>query len=117
MSGCPPQLDCPAPSLYWGLGVPRTQPPKGNMMTLLENYCLITDALRVPPDAPVENIVRKVEILHEQLATYSKQNAALVEALEGILNINNPPWGEPGHVDFIDAIKMGRQALAPKGMR
>ena len=41
-----------------------------------------------------------------------QQNAALVEAMEGILNINNPPWGEPGHVDFTTAIKMGRKALA-----
>ena len=39
----------------------------------------------------------------------------MFKALEGILDINNPPWGEPGHVDFTTAIKMGRKALAQVG--
>ena len=39
-------------------------------------------------------------------------NAALVAALKAILDIDNPPAGEYGHVDFNDAIVMGRLALA-----
>ena len=41
-----------------------------------------------------------------------EQNAALLEALKAILDIDNPPAGESGHVDFNDAIEMGRQAIA-----
>ena len=40
---------------------------------------------------------------------------AMFAAMEGILDINNPPWGEPGHVDFTTAIKMAREALAQVG--
>ena len=43
------------------------------------------------------------------------QNADLVAAMEGILDINNPPWGDPEHIDFTTAIKMGRKALTQVG--
>ena len=51
----------------------------------------------------------------QRIEELEKQIAALVAALEGILDINNPPWGEPGHIDFITAIKMAREALAQVG--
>ena len=40
-----------------------------------------------------------------------RQNYAMSRALKGILNVDNPPWGEPGHVDFNTAIEMGRDAI------
>ena len=37
---------------------------------------------------------------------------ALVEALEAMLGINNPQGGEIGHIDYPEAIKLARVALA-----
>jgi len=51
--------------------------------------------------------------------TQTRDNARLIAAapdmlaaLKGILDIDNPPWGEPGHVDFNTAIVMARAAVA-----
>lgn len=35
-----------------------------------------------------------------------------VDALKAILGIDNPPAGEPGHVDFRQALELGRSAVA-----
>ncbi len=40
--------------------------------------------------------------------------AELIEAADAVLG-NRPPAGEPGHVDFSDAIKLMRAALARCG--
>ena len=37
---------------------------------------------------------------------------ALVEALEAMLGINNPQGGEIGHIDYLEAVKLARAALA-----
>jgi len=37
---------------------------------------------------------------------------ALVEALEAMLGINNPQGGEIGHIDYPEAVKLARAALA-----
>lgn len=36
----------------------------------------------------------------------------LIVACEKLLGVNNPPAGEPGHVDYADAVTFARAALA-----
>ena len=36
----------------------------------------------------------------------------LLEALKAILDIDNPPWGHPGHIDFNEGIEKAREAIA-----
>jgi len=45
----------------------------------------------------------------ERIDCYIKE---LIGALKAILDIDNPPAGESGHVDFNVAIEMGRKAIA-----
>ena len=56
-------------------------------MTLLEDYCRIADALMCAPDAPVELLVRKAEILNSERSRLNKINAQLLEACEEALEI------------------------------
>ena len=73
----------------------------GNLSLLAEVYEIVNSSGR---KADVKANARMFAAAPEMFA-----------ALEGILDINNPPWGEPGHVDFTTAIKMGRKALAQVG--
>lgn len=36
----------------------------------------------------------------------------LLAALKAILNVDNPPAGEPGHIDLLVAVDMGNAAIA-----
>ncbi len=50
------------------------------------------------------------------IADLKQQNAEKLDALKAILDIDNPPAGELGHIDFNDAIEMGRQAISSQSL-
>jgi hypothetical protein len=71
-------------------------------MTWLEDKCRIADALRIPPEATIDEIVWQIEFLWKNRRASYKLNSDLLKAVKGMLDEFAPyfPDGENSAVDF-----------------